>query len=423
MKVLVIGTLPHHISNKNSGGVAELNYNLSKKLSDFDDVEIGILATNTYRKNIDDYKIKNGSISIYKSYPRTISGLEWLRKENSLKSFFNVLFEEFLKTLRPYFKKLPNTTSMLSYYDIKKTIGEFNPDIIHIYHASYLSILAKCISPETPVITHLISFIGMRNAKSKKIYEYKKLINETCLKKSDEVIVISEFIRNQAINKLAITKDLAEKFELVYCGIEKDITKLENKVDVINKYDLDPKDNILITVGKLHPWKGHIRMLKYVKNFLKNKNQKLVIIGDGPIKNKIQKTAEKLEIAERVLFTGRVEEDELKSWYKNADVFITTTKYEGFGIVIIEAMAFGIPVLAPNIQPINEFVEDGKTGMLFENKMDFQNKLRILLKDEATRKKISKNGQIFVDKNHTWESLAEKVKKIYNKVCVEIYSS
>lgn len=85
---------------------------------------------------------------------------------------------------------------------------------------------------------------------------------------------------------------------------------------------------------------------------------------------------------------------ELKEKYKEADIFILPSTIEGFGMVFLEAMNYGLPVIGSNVGGIPEIIDDGKNGFLVdpENPKEIAEKIRIIFEDEALRNKISENA-------------------------------
>ena len=115
------------------------------------------------------------------------------------------------------------------------------------------------------------------------------------------------------------------------------------------------------------------------------------MVGDGTARNKLEELAESLGIAERVHFLGRVVGDDLPELYRTGDVFSITSKTETQSIVLLEAMASGLPAVAVRAGAIHELVKNGENGYLCEpddEKAVAKGLVRILQDDEL-RKKMS----------------------------------
>ena len=134
----------------------------------------------------------------------------------------------------------------------------------------------------------------------------------------------------------------------------------------------------------------------------------------------------KLNLVNDVIFTGFVEEDKKPLYFKAADIFClpSTTMAESFGIVNLEAMASGIPIVASNLGGIPDIVKHGVNGLLAEpgNDQNLADNLLCLLKDEDIRKKFGDQGKKLV-RNFSWDEIAMKTEELYLDILdVNLYS-
>jgi glycosyltransferase involved in cell wall biosynthesis len=124
-------------------------------------------------------------------------------------------------------------------------------------------------------------------------------------------------------------------------------------------------DRLLVTVGRLVARKGVDRLIR-VLGRLKDPRAKLVVIGSGPLQEEWTELARAEGLADRVRFTGFVSEDVKLSLLAMADVYASTSQHEGFGLVFLEAMAAGLPVVCYDHGGQTDFLEDGTTGRLLQ---------------------------------------------------------
>ncbi len=122
-----------------------------------------------------------------------------------------------------------------------------------------------------------------------------------------------------------------------------------------------PDGKIIFSAGRLVPWKGFSMLLHILPEL---PEWKLVIAGDGPLKNELYEQAQKLDILDRVIFTGSLSRAQIVGWLKTADVFVLNTSFESFSFQIVEAMASGIPVITTPVGSIPELIENGVNGIL-----------------------------------------------------------
>lgn len=195
-----------------------------------------------------------------------------------------------------------------------------------------------------------------------------------------------------------------------------DLEKFNPKVPKIKKFK-DSKINILF-VGRIEERKGLIYLLKAYK-ILQNKfkNLRLIIVGGGELKEKSQNFVKKHNLRE-VYFEGE-KQKEVPSYYVTCDIFCAPSIYgESFGIVLLEAMASGCPIVAFGVPGFKEVLR-GKKAEKFMAKpksvRDLTKKLEILIKNRKLRKEMSRQGLLEVQK-YSWEKIAGRVLDFY-KLC------
>jgi 1,2-diacylglycerol 3-alpha-glucosyltransferase len=127
-------------------------------------------------------------------------------------------------------------------------------------------------------------------------------------------------------------------------------------------------DKVIVSIGRLASEKNWETLLRAAAQvYAQHPNMRLVLIGDGPDKQTLEALAAELGIAERVTFTGQVPFDEVPAYLKAADIFSFASVTETQGLVTIEAMAAGLPVVAVDGSGTHDIVDQGKDGFLVEN--------------------------------------------------------
>ncbi|MEK7063181.1 MAG: glycosyltransferase family 4 protein [Patescibacteria group bacterium] len=122
---------------------------------------------------------------------------------------------------------------------------------------------------------------------------------------------------------------------------------------------------LLISVGRLVPWKGFDVVIKVFARLKKKfPDLTLFIAGSGPEMNRLQLTVDSLQLGESVIFAGQVDHDALLRYVRAADIFVLNTSYEGFSHQILETMAVGTPIVTTNIGGNPEAITDGVDGYL-----------------------------------------------------------
>lgn len=132
-------------------------------------------------------------------------------------------------------------------------------------------------------------------------------------------------------------------------------------------------------------------MLKLFKTLsIKHPNWKLNIVGDGMERGNLLELAEELKLGDKVIFHGYQNKEYINELLLNSSIYVMTSHTESFGLVLIEAMSYGIPCLSyTSAQGANEIIENGKSGYLIENRdsREMVSKIDLLITDEKLRKK------------------------------------
>lgn len=212
------------------------------------------------------------------------------------------------------------------------------------------------------------------------------------------------------------------KNELIRCGAgENSIRIIPDGIDIsfIDKTPLREENIDLIFAGRLIKDKN-VDVLIEAVSLLKNNfgNLKCVIIGAGPEKNNLAKLADKLGLNNNVIFKGFLSYQEVISYMKSAGVFVFPSTREGFGIVVIEAMACGLPVITIQ-HPMNascELIKDGENGFLSNlNSQDLAGKISLLLFNNKLRNTLSFAARNSISE-YDWNAIAGQNKEFYRHI-------
>jgi glycosyltransferase involved in cell wall biosynthesis len=147
--------------------------------------------------------------------------------------------------------------------------------------------------------------------------------------------------------------------KLIPLGIKRPADTVARKAD----HGFAPGDTILVTVGRLVRRKANDQLIEMIAN-IEDPSVRLLIIGDGPLREELQELAEARNVSDRVVFAGFVSEKDKQSLLAISDLYVSTSQHEGFGLVFLEAMAAGLPVICYDFGGQTDFLEDGLTGAL-----------------------------------------------------------
>ncbi|WP_036479788.1 glycosyltransferase [Myxosarcina sp. GI1] len=173
----------------------------------------------------------------------------------------------------------------------------------------------------------------------------------------------------------------------------------------------------LVFLGRLYPdkgWNFTLRVFPTIASKIDLDRIAIIIMGDGPMRQEI---ADKLgKLTPHVHFLGRISPQDVPAVLVNCDLHVTTSEKETRGLTILEALAAGIPVLAPRAGGVVENIENGKNGFLYtpQDEEDFANKLQTLVENKALRKEMGTYGKQTVDK-YSWDNSIRNLVEIWEQ--------
>ena len=305
-----------------------------------------------------------------------------------------------------------------------KIIKKWNLDVIHSHTEFGVGIFARILSKQfkIPLVhtyhtlyedyTHYITHNHFDKL-SKNIV--KNLTKLYCVKTAKETIVPTNKIYKLFKEKYMIDKNI----NIIPSGIDVDRFYKENvshtKVEQIKKkYGITKQDFTIIFVGRLATEKNIEFLLNAERKMIEKKifNTKLLIVGDGPEKEKYINIAKKLNIFDKVIFTGKIKQEEIQYYYQCADAFVTASNSETQGLTVIEAMASEVVPICINDMAFLEMVPKKS---IFSNQEEYINQLITFANNDKLREEykveIRKKAEEYSSKRY-----AEKVLDVYRGV-------
>jgi glycosyltransferase involved in cell wall biosynthesis len=309
-------------------------------------------------------------------------------------------------------------TELISPLSIFRLLRKIRPDIIHGSGPSIVQdsgfILSKILD-----IPMVITYHGDLNQDRAVSHAYTKLSTKLILKNMQRIIVTSR--RYFCILK---ERDVPqEKLLMIPVGVELSRFCLGHDKSLIKeKFQLQGKKTILFVgqLDKAHLYKRLDLLINSLVSIKKRiENVHLIIVGNGELLPKYKKMSELLKIQSNVSFHPNVEDDELPYYYSAADLFVlpSPTKLEGFGIVLLEAMASGIPVITSDNCGGASAVEKGNSGLLYiaYDTYDLSEKILRILTDDVLASHFGENGRKYA-KNFGWTKIGAQVESVYKEI-------
>ena len=202
-----------------------------------------------------------------------------------------------------------------------------------------------------------------------------------------------------------------DKIIVIPNGIE--LSMFNNTISTLRVHEAGIQ---IVWVGRMVEVKGLEYLFSAMRIIVSSyPNSKLTLIGDGPLKDKLERLAGALSLTENITFIGYVKNTEVPQYLKEADIFVLPSLSEGFPVVIPEAMAAGKPIVASNVGGISDAVTDGVTGFLVapENAEWLAEKLIYLIEHPEVSVSMGKAGRKKVEEQFTWGEIAKRTIEMY----------
>ncbi|WP_256405745.1 glycosyltransferase family 4 protein [Haloplanus ruber] len=223
---------------------------------------------------------------------------------------------------------------------------------------------------------------------------------------ADRIIAVSDHTREQLRELYRFDED---RLVTIPPGIDTErFRPVEERHSAV-----DPDRESILVLSRLDPRKGIDTAIRGFAE-LDRPDAELLIAGTGRLEASLKELAEELGVREDVRFLGFVPDEELPSLYSSVDLFVLPSEYEGFGIVFIEAMACGTPVIGTDVGGIPTAVNEGETGYLVSRGRieDLADRMAALLIDPGQYERMSRQARARAEA-HDWSEIAIQIEEAY----------
>lgn len=298
-------------------------------------------------------------------------------------------------------------------------------DVIHLHYpffggAEIIYFLDK-VKDIKLVLTYHMDVVGT-GILSKFFKWHTNNVLPKILDRADKIIVTSLDYAQYSNLKERLQAE-PEKFIEIPCGVNELVFKPRYRdKDIIEEYDLHNKQVILFVGGldKAHYFKGINVLIQAVNKISGSDDFRVLIVGDGDLKDSYQSLVDNLGLSKKIIFTGFVADSLLPKFYNTADIFVlpSVDKSEAFGIAALEAMASGLPVITSDLAGVRSVVEKKKTGLLVKpgDAKNLAEMMRDLLKDSRKARLFGEAGRAKILKSYTEEQLGDRLNKVLESV-------
>ncbi|MFW9866397.1 MAG: glycosyltransferase family 4 protein [Candidatus Thorarchaeota archaeon] len=383
MKILFISPSPPDYL----GGLSLFIKGLTKKLGE-NEIKVDILSS-SLTMNKDTYELYSKNVKLIKK-----------------KCYLLADNKNILRIKNPIF----NVISYLIKY-------RKNYDLIHVHSYIYFStmqtlFLKRLVRDKIPVILHLHGGIQTSSFQGSNFIEKLMLL----FKKYFFDLTIGKILISSANALISVAKDDLLAVNSVFRTKRvKDNYYIPNALDLNTfKKDKSLERKYIGFIGRLTKIKGIDYFLKLIERFQHiDKDQEFLIVGDGQYLPHVKKAMKRYPIK----FFESVPHDQMPNLYNQCTIFIQTSRAEGLPTCVLEALSCEVPVVASKVGGIQELIQDGVNGYLYESgDVDKAIEQIMLIREKNNYELLGKNGRSLIESKYSWNIIVKKVIEVYRRI-------
>ena len=334
------------------------------------------------------------------------------------------------KALRPVFNALQRDTAMAA--------AGTDADLVHVHtwYTHWAGILMK-LNYGRPLVVTVHSLEPLRPWKREQLgggYDFSVWVEKTALEMADGIIAVSESTKADVLRLFDVDP---ARVQVINNGIDLEEYRERRDNAVLARHGIDPVRPYILFVGRITRQKGIVHLVRALKHL--DPGFQVVLCAGAPDTPEIaeeMKAAVELARQERpgvIWIEEMVSKEEIIPLYSQAELFVCPSIYEPFGIINLEAMACGTPVVASAVGGIPEVVVHGETGLLVPVEQmtvapfepvdaetfahDLAAAINELMRDEPRRRKMAEAARRRVEEQFSWSAIARRVADLYREVC------
>ncbi|MDO8643199.1 MAG: glycosyltransferase family 4 protein [Candidatus Woesearchaeota archaeon] len=297
----------------------------------------------------------------------------------------------------------------LPYFFLKQRLSGKKIDVVHLFHIYNLGGIVALWEKimRFPLVISLTGWDTYDPVKPlpKAINPYLAWV----MNSADAVTTMCTHMK-----KSAEAQGCRKEIALIPHGTTMPELKEKKGFDLRKKYGIEQDRKIVFSLQRLFPRKGMEYLIRAIPLVIqKNSNVTFVIGGKGPEKERLETLSRELGVETHIVFAGFIPDDELKNYYAAANLFALPSLYEGFGVVYVDALSCGVPVVTTRCGgPEDIITHDNGILVPIRDEQAFADALICALEKQWDKKKISKSAQ-----QYDWKKIVEQYQEIYQKGC------
>lgn len=381
------------------GGAEVVTFKLAKLLVKMGH-KVSVIATSQAQKKLPKFE-RIEDIDIYR-FPELI---------------FPTRLGRALSWRNPFCKILEVANAIAPFFYLKPLLKETLPDVLNMHYvfptgyAGYF--WAKRLKVPTLLTLYGNDIYDPYYVQGKILFVFSKMV----INKVKSITCLSNFVKSVLVRKF---KADSKKITVIPSGVETHRFSPSIKAESIKKkYNIKKEEKLILSVQRLHVRKGlefSLKAFALIKG--KRKDVKFLIVGEGPEKKKLLKLAQDLHISDVVFFTGHVSEQDLPKYYAACDIFAFHSVYESLGVVLLEAISSGKPVVTTSVGGIVDIIKDGVNGLLVRpcDSLAFARAILSILNQPQLMKKMGKEARRIALEKFDWQKVSHSYFNSYQSL-------
>ncbi|MCL5423862.1 MAG: glycosyltransferase family 4 protein [Candidatus Marsarchaeota archaeon] len=336
--------------------------------------------------------------------------------KNNQKTTYDEVFGIKIIRLKAHYTNIPGAPlPFLKMEDLNKTILKEHSDIYHInnryqYFMNNIRTIAS-INKKIVLTIHNSLPKNIDFATDVAALFYDKFEGRKIMHAADAITCVSKYAMDVTIPQIDI-----QKSSVIYNGIDYNRYKKRNKndsivSDIINKNNLD--GFVIFNNGRLVTQKGQIYLIRAFGEFINKYDAKLLIIGNGPLKNNILHLIKKLGLENKIILTGGLREEVMPYYYNASNMFVLPSLYEPFGMALIESLSSELPTIATKIGGIPEIMQRDGLYIKPNSYIDIYKKMIYAYEQIDIMKKKSEAARKRIIKKFDWNLISKKYESLF----------
>jgi len=283
-------------------------------------------------------------------------------------------------------------------------------DIIHGHHIKAMGfyLLSNSVLKKKTIFTVHGSYLYLSN-ENKKILKY-------IFNKVDKIIFVNKFLYD--ILPKELQKIILNKYKIILNGI--DLNFKYKRIDIYKKFNLDKNSIIIFHPARFVKEKNHLNFLDAFKKFHKyNTKAKLILAGDGKLRDEIETKIEKLNLKDNVTLLGTISKNDVYNFLLNCDLFIMPSISEGLNTAFLEAISMNSKILVSNIEQFSYIfkyynINPQEYNTYFTNPNSIEDMLKVLIEALSNKKNKNLNKSFF-----SLERMTKEYKNVYQNLLLD----